>query len=92
MSISNPVELEAVVKKVNDSIIAAQHKHVEEAIERLERRLNDLRSSLSYAKQDGRLCEVECNLGNIITSATTALARSPKTVNSFDLYVAVKNG
>ena len=51
--------------------------------------MRDLRSSLEYAKSRGKECEVECNLSNIISAATTALARSPKTIDSFDAYRAI---
>lgn len=88
-TITTPEELDAFVKQINDRVIAAQHKHVEETLETLERRINDLRSSLKYAKQDNKECEVECNLSNIITAATTALARTPKTIDSFDAYLAI---
>ena len=88
-TITTPEELDAFVKQINDRVIAAQHKHVEETLETLERRINDLRSSLKYAKQDNKECEVECNLSNIITAATTALARTPKTIDSFDAYRAI---
>jgi hypothetical protein len=88
-TITTPEELDAFVKQINDRVIAAQHKHVEETLETLERRMRDLRSSLEYAKQDNRECEVECNLSNIISAATTALARSPKTINSFEAYLAM---
>ena len=88
-TITTPEELDAFVKQINERTIAAQHKHVEETLETLERRINDLRTSLEYAKQDNKACEVECNLSNIITAATTALARSPKTINSFEAYLAI---
>jgi hypothetical protein len=88
-TINTPEELDAFVSQLNSRTIAAQHKHVEETIETLERRMSDLRSSLKYAKQDSKECEVECNLGNIISAATTALARSPKTIDSFDAYLAI---
>jgi hypothetical protein len=88
-TITTPEELDAFVKQINERVIDAQHKHVEETLETLERRINDLRSSLKYAKQDSKECEVECNLGNIISAATTALARSPKTINAFEAYLAI---
>lgn len=88
-TITTPVELDAFVKQINDRVIAAQHYHVEETLETLERRIRDLRSSLEYAKQDNKVCEVECNLSNIITAATMALARSPKTIDTFDAYRAI---
>jgi hypothetical protein len=88
-TITTPEELDAFVKQINSRTIAAQHKHVEETIETLERRMRDLRSSLEYAKSRGKECEVECNLSNIITAATTALARCPKTIDSFEAYLAI---
>lgn len=88
-TINTPEELDAFVKQINERVIAVQHKHVEETLETLERRISDLRASLKYAKEDNKECEVECNLGNIISAATTALARSPKTINSFEAYLAI---
>jgi hypothetical protein len=88
-TITTPEELDAFVKQINDRVITAQHKHVEEALETLERRMRDLRSSLEYAKSRGKECEVECNLSNIISAATTALARSPKTIDTFEAYLAL---
>jgi hypothetical protein len=88
-TINTPEELETFVKQINTRVIAAQHKHVEETLDALERRIRDLRWSLEYAKQDNKECEVECNLANIISTATTALARSPKTIDSFEAYLAI---
>ena len=88
-AINTPEELDAFVKQINDRVIADQHKHVEETLETLERRMRDLRSSIEYAKSRGKECEVECNLSNIISAATTALARCPKAIDSFDAYRAI---
>ena len=82
-------ELDLIVKRINARVITAQHKHVEETIDQLERRLKDIRWSLEYAKRDGKECEIECNLKNIINAATTGLATAPKTVGELDVFLAV---
>lgn len=88
IAINTPDELNKFVEQINDRIIATQHKHVEETLETLERRMSDLRASLKYAKEENKACEVECNLSNIISAATTALARCPKALDSFEAYRA----